>query len=166
MGLLGAQTLFVSNAAGGVNPRFEVGDLMAITDHINLIPNPLVGPNIAELGIRFPSMDDAYDPELVAAALRLDPALKQGIYIGGTGPTYETPAEYRYFRAIGGDAVGMSTTPEVIAARHMGMRVFGVSVITNCGLADAMSTHEEVQAAAARAANRMEKLFVNMIKAL
>ncbi len=166
MGLLGARTLFVSNAAGGVNPDFEVGDLMAITDHINLIPNPLVGPNIAEIGTRFPSMDGAYDQQLVAAAMRLDPSLKQGVYVGGTGPTFETPAEYRYFRAIGGDAVGMSTTPEVIAARHMGLRVFGVSVITNCGLADAKATHEEVQEAAAKAAERMERLFVNMMKAL
>ncbi len=166
MALLGAQTLFVSNAAGGINPSFEIGDLMAITDHINLIPNPLIGPNIAELGTRFPSMDEAYDSALIATAMRLDPALKQGIYVGGTGPTFETPAEYRYFRAIGGDAVGMSTTPEVIAARHIGMRVFGVSVITNCGLTDAKSTHEEVQIAAAKAAERMEQLFVNMIKNL
>jgi purine-nucleoside phosphorylase len=164
MGLLGARTLFVSNAAGGVNPSFAVGDLMVITDHINLIPNPLVGPNIAELGTRFPSMDEAYDPALVARALAFDGGLKTGIYVGGTGPTFETPAEYRYFRAIGGDAVGMSTTPEVIAARHMGMRVFGVSVITNCGLADAKSTHDEVQAAAAKAAERMERLFVFLME--
>ncbi len=164
MGLLGIRKLLVSNAAGGVNPDFEVGDLMVITDHINLIPNPLIGPNIDELGTRFPSMDGAYDSALVAKAMQIDPALKRGVYVGGTGPTFETPAEYRYFRAMGGDAVGMSTTPEVIAARHMGIAVFGISVITNCGLADAKSTHDEVQAAAARAAARMERLFVGMVE--
>lgn len=162
MGLLGARTLFVSNAAGGVNPEFRVGDLMVITDHINLIPNPLVGRNFDELGTRFPSMDEAYDPVLVERALSLDASLRRGVYVGGTGPTFETPAEYRYFRAIGGDAVGMSTTPEVIAARHFGMRVFGVSVITNCGLADAKSSHADVQAAAANAAERLERLMTLM----
>lgn len=166
MGLLGIGRLFVSNAAGGVNPDFRVGDLMVITDHINLIPNPLVGRNMDELGTRFPSMDAAYDPGMAALALRLDPDLRTGVYVGGTGPTFETPAEYRYFRTIGGDAVGMSTTPEVIAARHMGLPVFGVSVITNCGLADARSTHEEVQQAAAAAALRMGRLFTAMTEAV
>ncbi|MDL2320678.1 purine-nucleoside phosphorylase, partial [Alistipes sp. OttesenSCG-928-B03] len=132
---LGIGHLFVSNAAGGINPLFHVGDLMVITDHINLIPNPLVGPNIAELGPRFPDMSDAYDPELVRMAgqiaAREGITLRYGCYVGGTGPTFETRKEYGYFQAIGGDAVGMSTTPEVIAARHMGVPVFGVSVITN-----------------------------------
>jgi purine-nucleoside phosphorylase len=164
MGLLGIRRLLVSNAAGGINPDFAVGDLMVITDHINLLPNPLVGRNIDELGVRFPSMDAAYDPAMVARALAIDPALRTGVYVGGTGPTFETPAEYRYLRAIGGDATGMSTTPEVIAARHMGIAVFGVSVITNCGLADARSTHDEVQHAAARAAERMTALFTEMIR--
>lgn len=167
---LGIHWLFVSNAAGGVNPTFHVGDLMVITDHINLIPNPLVGPNIAELGPRFPDMSDAYDSALIARADRIAAGmgitLQHGCYVGGTGPTFETMAEYRYFKAIGGDAVGMSTTPEVIAARHMGVPVFGVSVITNVGLSGEKSTHEEVQREGAKAAERMSILFTEMIKGL
>ena len=167
---LGIDRLFVSNAAGGVNPAFRVGDLMVITDHINLIPNPLVGPNITELGPRFPDMSDAYNPALVALADHIAAGmgitLQHGCYVGGTGPTFETVAEYRYFKAIGGDAVGMSTTPEVIAARHMGVPVFGVSVITNVGLAGEKSTHEEVQREGANAAGRMTGLFTEMIKQL
>ncbi|MCL2560996.1 MAG: purine-nucleoside phosphorylase [Rikenellaceae bacterium] len=166
MGLLGIRFLFVSNAAGGVNPSFAVGDLMVITDHINLIPNPLVGRNIDELGPRFPDMSDAYDVALVELAGRLDAGLRYGVYVGGTGPTFETTAEYRYFQTIGGDAVGMSTTPEVIAARHMGIPVFGMSVITNVGLSGVKSTHEEVQAEGAKAAARMTRLFVEMIEKL
>jgi purine-nucleoside phosphorylase len=167
---LGIRYLFVSNAAGGVNPEMRVGDLMIITDHINLIPNPLVGPNIAELGPRFPDMSDAYDPALVACADRIatgmDISLQHGCYVGSTGPTFETTAEYRYFKAIGGDAVGMSTTPEVIAARHAGVPVFGVSVITNVGLAGEKSTHEEVQREGAKAAVSMTRLFTAMIENL
>lgn len=170
MVLLGIRHLFVSNAAGGVNPAFRTGDLMVITDHINLIPNPLVGPNLAEFGPRFPDMSDAYDPELIrkatATASALSIPLQYGCYVGGTGPTFETRAEYGYFRSIGGDAVGMSTTPEVIASRHMGIPVFGVSVITNVGLSGEKSTHEEVQTEGARAAVRMTRLFTEMIRNL
>ena len=170
MKLLGIKYLFVSNAAGGVNPGFRVGDLMVITDHINLIPNPLVGPNISELGPRFPDMSDAYEPALAAQADRIAVdmgiELQHGCYVGGTGPTFETQAEYRYFQIIGGDAVGMSTTPEVITAQHMGIPVFGVSVITNVGLAGEKSTHEEVQREGAKAAVRMTRLFTEMIEKL
>ncbi len=170
MKFLGIGCLFVSNASGGVNPGYHTGDLMVITDHINLIPNPLIGPNIAELGPRFPDMHDAYDPALIAKADAIAAqegiALQHGCYVGGTGPTYETQSEYGYFRAIGGDAVGMSTTPEVIAARHMGLPVFGVSVITNVGLSEEKSSHEEVQAEGVKAAKRMTKLFIEMIKNL
>lgn len=170
MALLGIQYLFVSNASGGVNPAFRTGDLMVITDHINLIPNPLVGPNIEEFGPRFPDMSDAYDPAMIrnatAIASTLGIPLQYGCYVGGTGPTFETRAEYGYFKTIGGDAVGMSTTPEVIAARHMGIPVFGVSVITNVGLSGEKSTHEEVQVEGARAAVHMTRLFTEMIRDL
>ena len=167
MKFLGIRYLFVSNASGGVNPNFHTGDLMVITDHINLLPNPLVGPNIPELGPRFPAMNDAYDPALIAKADEIAAqegiALQHGCYVGGTGPTYETTKEYGYFKAIGGDAVGMSTTPEVIAARHMDIPVFGVSVITNVGLSGEKLTHEEVQIEGAKAAQRMTRLFTKMI---
>lgn len=170
MKYLGIKCLFVSNASGGVNPSFHTGDLMVITDHINLIPNPLIGPNIGELGPRFPDMNDCYDPGLIELAGRtadtLGIKLQYGCYVGGTGPTFETQKEYGYFRAIGGDTVGMSTTPEVIAARHMGIPVFGISVITNVGLSGEKSTHEEVQVEGARAAVRMTSLFTAMIKDL
>jgi len=168
MKFLGIEYLFVSNAAGGVNPDFRTGNLMVITDHINLIPNPLVGPNIAELGPRFPDMSQAYDKKLIDQARRIGEqqgiALRFGCYVGGTGPTFETQKEYGYFKAIGGDAVGMSTTPEVIAARHMDIPVFGVSVITNVGLSGEKSTHEEVQVEGAKAAVNMTKLFIEMVR--
>ncbi len=167
---LGIRCLFVSNASGGINPTFRVGDLMVITDHINLIPNPLIGPNIAELGPRFPDMNDAYNHELIEKAKRVaareEIPLRFGCYVGGTGPTYETQKEYGYFKAIGGDAVGMSTTPEVIAARHMGVTVFGVSVITNMGLTGLKSTHEEVQEEGIKAGKRMTRLFTELLKEL
>ncbi len=170
MKFLGIGRLFVSNASGGVNPGFRTGDLMVITDHINLIPNPLIGPNIAELGPRFPDMSDAYDPAMIALAKKVAEKegikLQYGCYVGGTGPTFETQKEYGYFRAIGGDTVGMSTTPEVIAARHMGIPVFGVSVITNMGLEGLKSTHEEVQIEGAKAGERMNKLFIEILKSL
>lgn len=170
MKFLGIQYLFVSNASGGVNPSFHTGDLMVITDHINLIPNPLIGPNLAELGPRFPDMNDAYSKKMVERAreigVRDNIPLQFGCYVGGTGPTFETHKEYGYFRAIGGDAVGMSTTPEVIAATHMGIPVFGVSVITNMGLEGMKSTHEEVQVEGARAGRRMTRLFIEMLKTL
>lgn len=165
---LGVKYLFVSNAAGGVNTQFLVGDLMIITDHINLMPNPLIGPNIAELGPRFPDMHNCYDRELRAKATAIAERggikLQYGVYVGGTGPTFETQAEYRYFKAIGGDAAGMSTVPEVIVARHMSLPVFGVSVITNCGLSDEIGDHEDVQRQGKKAGVKMARLFMELLK--
>jgi purine-nucleoside phosphorylase len=170
MKFLGIRWLFVSNASGGINPAFRVGDIMVITDHINLIPNPLVGPNIAEIGPRFPDMHGCYDPELRAIAARVAEKegipLQYGVYVGGTGPTFETQAEYRYFGAIGGDTAGMSTTPEVIAARHMGIPVFGASIITNVGLSDEAGDHNDVQKQGAAAEKRMTTLFTGIIERL
>ncbi len=170
MKFLGVKCLFVSNASGGINPEFRTGNLMVITDHINLIPNPLVGPNIPELGPRFPDMNNAYDRDLRKlaedTAAKMGIRLQHGVYVGGTGPTFETPAEYGYFRSIGGDAVGMSTTPEVIAARHIGLKVFGMSVITNMGLEGLVSTHEEVQQEGAKAGQNMTRLFIEMLNNL
>ena len=154
----------------GVNPSFRVGDLMVITDHINLMPNPLIGPNMAEFGPRFPDMHNCYDQHLIIRATRIAEEkgikLQYGVYVGGTGPTFETQAEYRYFKAIGGDAAGMSTVPEVIVARHMSIPVFGVSVITNCGLSDEVGDHEDVQRQGAKAGVKMAELFMEMIKNL
>ena len=170
MALLGIKYLFVSNAAGGINTSFCVGDLMIITDHINLLPNPLIGPNMAEFGPRFPGMFDCYNREIrrraTAIAERENIKLQYGVYVGTSGPTYETQAEYRYFKAIGGDAVGMSTVPEVIVARHMGVPCFGVSVVTNCGLSDEKGDHEDVQLQGKRAGERMSRLFIELIKEL
>ncbi len=152
---LGVKTLFVSNASGGMNKEFRVGDVMVITDHINLFPeSPLRGRNYDELGTRFPAMTEAYDKRLVKLADDIAAEkgirLMHGVYVGVTGPTFETPAEYEYYRIIGGDCVGMSTVPEVIVAVHAGMRVFGLSVITDLGGKDVtqVPTHEEVQQAA------------------
>lgn len=168
MKLLGIERLFVSNAAGGMNSTFRVGDVMVLTDHINLIPNPLIGPNIDELGPRFPDMNDAYSPELIAlateVAAREGIKLQYGCYVSLTGPTFETPKEYVWCRIIGGDAVGMSTTPEVIAARHMGVPCFGVSIITD--VIGHVPTHEEVQAEGKKAEGKMTRLFVEMLKQL
>ena len=170
MAKLGIKYLFVSNAAGGVNTSFCVGDLMVITDHINLLPNPLIGPNMAEFGPRFPDMHDCYSHAIrnkaTAIAEREHIKLQYGVYVGTTGPTFETQAEYRYFKAIGGDAVGMSTVPEVIVARHMSVPCFGVSVITNCGLSDEKGDHEDVQAQGKKAGERMARLFTELIKEL
>lgn len=169
MKMLGIGRLFVSNASGGTNPTFRVGDLMVITDHINLIPNPLIGPNIAELGPRFPDMKHAYEPELIALATDVAAAegikLQYGCYVGLTGPTFETPHEYYYVRAIGGDAVGMSTTPEIIAARHMGLPCFGVSIITDLASDESVS-HEVVQEQGRRAEREMSRLFIGMLERL
>lgn len=157
MKYLGIQRLFVSNASGGVNPDMEVGDLMILDDHINLFPNPLIGPNIDELGTRFPDMSEPYDHALIARAkdiaARHGIKVRTGTYVGLTGPTLETPAEYRYVRNIGGDAVGMSTVPEVIAARHMGLPCFAMSVITDLGVPGRIekTTHEIVQRVAMKA---------------
>ncbi|MDR3184722.1 MAG: purine-nucleoside phosphorylase [Prevotellaceae bacterium] len=173
MAMLGIKALFVSNAAGGVNPAFRVGDLMIIRDHINLQPNPLIGQNIDELGPRFPDMTRPYDPNLIQLAEKIAAAqqikLHQGVYLAGTGPTYETPAEYAYFGKTGADAVGMSTTPEVIVARHSGIPVFGMSVITNeaHGFSDDfVNRHADVVDAANRAAGTMSFLFREIIAQL
>lgn len=174
MKVLGVKYLFVSNAAGGVNYDFRVGDLMVIRDHINLLPNPLIGPNMAEFGPRFPDMTRPYEPTLMVLAEEISAlrglALKKGVYLASTGPTYETPAEYKYFRTIGADAVGMSTIPEVIVARHSGIPVFGMSVITNEAhddfAPDFVNDGDDVVKAADAAADKMTMLFVEMIKAL
>jgi len=170
MKALGVETLFVSNASGGMNKEFRVGDVMVITDHINLFPeNPLRGRNYEELGTRFPAMTEAYSKKLVALADRIaaeqNIRLVHGVYIGVTGPTFETPAEYEAFRTMGADAVGMSTVPEVIVANHAGMTVFGISVITDLGgkeITEAPS-HEEVQKAAAKAQPTVLKLVHEMV---
>lgn len=167
---LGVKTLFVSNAAGGMNPDFRVGDLMIITDHINLFPeHPLRGKNYNELGERFPAMNEAYSRRLIDKAREIaranDIRLMEGVYVGTQGPTFETPAEYRFFYRIGGDAVGMSTIPEVIVAVHGGMEVFGMSVITDLGgegIAPDVS-HEEVQEAAAKAQPIMSFIMKELI---
>lgn len=174
MKVLGIQYLFVSNAAGGVNFDFKVGDLMVITDHISHLPNPLIGPNMPEFGPRFPDMTRPYDLDLrkkafeIAADLGI--TLKQGVYFAGTGPSYETPAEYKYFRLIGGDAVGMSTIPEVIVARHSDIPVFGMSVITNEAhddyAEDYVNDGDDVVVAADAAADRMTTLFTRIIERL
>ena len=173
MRALGVETLIVSNAAGGMNKEFQVGDVMVITDHINLFPeNPLRGKNHNELGVRFPAMTEAYSKRLVGIADRIalekGIRLMHGVYVGTTGPTFETPAEYEYFRIIGGDAVGMSTVPEVIVAVHGGMEVFGLSVITDLGGKDVtqVPTHEEVQQAAITAEPVTKALVHDLIAAL
>lgn len=173
MKALGVETLFVSNAAGGMNKEFRVGDIMIITDHINLFPeNPLRGKNYEELGPRFPAMTEAYNHELVAMADKIAAEkgirVMHGVYVGTPGPTFETPAEYEYFRVIGGDAVGMSTVPEVIVANHAGMKVFGVSVITDLGGKDVteVPTHEEVQKAAVKAQPYMTEIMKAMVNAM
>ena len=171
---VGIKYLFVSNAAGGVNFAFHVGDLMIIKDHINLLPNPLIGPNMDHLGPRFPDMTRAYDRSLIALAKQVAAdqgvILQEGVYVGGTGPSYETPAEYKYFRLIGGDAVGMSTVPEVIAARHAGVPVFGISVITNEAhddyAEDFVNDGNDVVVAANAAADKMTALIREMIERL
>ncbi len=167
---LGVDRLFVSNAAGGMNKEFQVGDVMVITDHINLFPeNPLRGKNYEELGPRFPAMTEAYSSGLISMADDIAREegirLMHGVYVGTPGPTFETPAEYEYFRIIGGDAVGMSTVHEVIVANHSGMTVFGVSVITDLGGKDVkeVPTHEEVQKAAIKAQPIMTKIIKEML---
>ena len=170
MKALGVEKLFVSNAAGGMNKEFHVGDIMVITDHINLFPeNPLRGRNYNELGPRFPAMTEPYSLKLISLADSIAEErgirLMHGVYVGTAGPTFETPAEYEYFRIIGGDAVGMSTVPEVIVANHAGMTVFGVSVITDLGGKDIkeVPSHEEVQKAALKAQPVMTALIKEMM---
>lgn len=174
MRLLGVETLLVSNAAGGINPGYRVGDLVIIRDHISLQPNPLIGPNLDEFGPRFPDMTRPYDPQLrkhareIAARLGID--VREGVYFGDTGPSYETPAEYGFYRIVGGDLVGMSTIAEVIVARHCGMRVFGMSVVTNeagGNFADDYSNDgDDVVKAADAAAEKMGLIFKELIKTL
>lgn len=174
MAALGIKTLFVSNAAGGLNQDFSVGDLMIIRDHINLLPNPLIGPNFAEFGERFPDMTAAYDLDLIAKAEKIAKkakiAVRKGVYLGNTGPSYETPAEVRFYRAIGADAVGMSTVPEVLVARHCGIPVFGMSVITNVSNIDNASTvlndGDDVVRAADAAADKMCTIFRKLIESI
>jgi purine nucleoside phosphorylase I, inosine and guanosine-specific len=169
---LGIKCLFLSNAAGGVNPAFQIGDIMVITDHINLLPNPLIGPNDDRIGVRFPDMGEVYDKYLVNKALRIaeenNIRIHKGVYLSTSGPTFETPAEYRYFRIIGADAVGMSTTPEVIIARHMNLACFAVSVITDLGVEGKIeyTTHESVQNEAAKTEARMTTIMTEMISSL
>lgn len=168
MGLLGAETVILTNAAGGINSGFHPGDLMVITDHIAAVPNPLIGANISEIGPRFPDMSEVYDKELrrllMQAGENTGISLQQGVYVQLTGPSYETPAEIRMCRVWGGDAVGMSTACEAIAARHMGLRVCGISCITNmaAGMAGPLS-HSEVQETADRAAERFRRVLTEAI---
>ena len=166
----GIKTLFLANASGGMNPSFQVGDLMVISDHINCFPeNPLHGKNHNELGPRFPDMSEPYDRAMVKLALQIgkenNVKLQKGVYVGTSGPTFETPAEYRYFSIIGGDAVGMSTVPEVIVARHGGMKCFAISVITDLGVVGQIETvsHEEVQKAAAESQPKMTFIMKELI---
>ena len=166
---LGIKTLFVSNAAGGMNPAFSIGDLMIITDHINFFPeHPLRGKNFPT-GPRFPDMHETYDLNLVALADQIAEEkgikVQHGVYVGVQGPTFETPAEYKMYRLLGGDAVGMSTVPEVIVAHHCGIRTFGVSVITDLGGFDVPVevSHEEVQGAANKAQPFMTEIMREMI---
>lgn len=172
MKLLGIEYLFVSNASGGVNPDFEIGDLMIINDHINLMPNPLIGPNDNEFGTRFPDMSQPYDHSLIALAQEVAKAngiaTQIGCYVATTGPTFETPKEYQYFRIIGGDTVGMSTAPEVIVARHMSLPVFGVSIITDLGVPGKIVeiSHAEVQEVGKEAEKRMTLIFKEMLQKL
>lgn len=169
MKFLGIKTLVVSNAAGGMNPDFEIGDIMVINDHINLMPNPLIGKHEPEFGERFPDMSQIYDPVLLQKARdrarELEIRIREGCYVGVTGPTLETPKEYEYLRFIGGDAVGMSTVPEAIAAHQMEIRVFAVSVITDLGVPGKIRklTHKDVIDAAEKSAPKLTSLIIKLI---
>lgn len=173
MKFLGMKRLFVSNASGGVNPDFEIGEIMIINDHINMFgDNPLMGPNLDELGPRFPDMSEPYDKKMIAKAKEIAAAnnikVAEGVYTGLSGPTLETPAEYKYVRIIGSDAVGMSTVPEVIAARHMGIPCFGFSIVTDLGVPGKIieMTHEIVQQVAQKAEPKMTLIIKELIKTL
>jgi len=170
MKLLGVKNLLVSNAAGGMNHSFHVGDLMIIHDHINMMPNPLIGQNDDSFGVRFPDMTRAYDRELIRLMEEIAAShhipLKKGVYVGLTGPAYETPAEYAFYGRAGADAVGMSTVPEVIVARHAGLRVLGMSVISNEGhhfTDDFVNDGDHVIHAAHQAAGKMTLLFKELV---
>lgn len=173
MKMLGIKNLLLSNAAGGVNTSFSVGDLMIIKDHISMsVINPLIGPNDDELGIRFPDMSEAYSEELIAKARsvgdKLKIPLKEGVYYGVTGPTFETHAEYRMIKMMGADAVGMSTVQEAIVAAHMSLPVFAISVITDMGIGqnDSVITHEEVLEAARNAEPKLTAIFKELVAKL
>ena len=172
MKYLGIKTLLLSNASGGVNPDFEIGDLMIITDHINLMPNPLIGKNENELGVRFPDMSEAYDKNLISKAKEIakknNIKIQQGVYVGLTGPTLETPAEYKYMRIIGGDTVGMSTVPEVIAAHHMNIPCFAMSIITDMGVEGRIVkvTLEDILHTAEKSEPKMTLIMKQLIKSL
>ncbi|MBR1927389.1 MAG: purine-nucleoside phosphorylase [Bacteroidales bacterium] len=171
---IGIKYLLVSNAAGGVNYDYKTGDLMIIKDHICQLPNPLIGPNLDEFGPRFPDMTRPYDPGLIskaeAIAGEMGIPVHKGVYYGGTGPTYETPSEYKYIRIIGGDVTGMSTIPEVITARHSGVPVFGMSVVTNEAhddyAEDYFNDGDDVVRAADAAADKMRAIFSKLIESL
>jgi purine-nucleoside phosphorylase len=172
MKFLGINNLFVSNAAGGMNPAFRIGDLMFIKDHINLMPNPLIGKNDEALGTRFPDLSEPYDKSLIQKAKQIaeqnNIRAHTGVYAAVTGPTFETVAEYKYLRAIGADAVGMSTAPEVIVAAHMKLPCFAVSVITDLGGMDNLPpiTHEDVLKAAAEAESKLAILIKELLKSI
>lgn len=171
---LGIEYLLVSNAAGGCNPNYKVGDLVIIKDHISFMPNPLIGPNMEEFGQRFTDLTCAYDLELQSiahcVATEMGLSLKDGVYLGSTGPSYETPAEVRFYKAVGADLLGMSTVPEVIVARHCGMRVFGMSVVTNLSNttneAKILNDGDDVVEQANNAAKEMSELFSGIIQKL
>lgn len=170
MSRIGVERLLVSNAAGGINPDFGVGDLMIITDHISFMPNPLIGKNIDEMGVRFPDMTNVYSTALrnkaKETAAKMGLTLREGVYVAETGPSYETRAEYRMFRLLGGDAVGMSTVPEVIVARHCGMEIFGMSVISNCAKdlgENCQNDGDDVVKAADKAADKMTEIFKSLV---
>jgi purine-nucleoside phosphorylase len=172
MKYLGISHLFVSNASGGINPEQEIGDLMILDDHINLIPNPLVGRHEPEFGDRFPDMSETYDRELIAKALEIGKEkgfpVCQGCYVAVTGPTLETPKEYQYFRIIGGDAVGMSTVPEIIVAHQMGITCFAISIVTDLGVPGKIVkvTLDDVTAVASQAEPRMTYIMKELISGL
>lgn len=173
MKFLGIQTLLISNAAGGVNTTFKVGDLMIITDHLSFAAvNPLLGKNDEQLGPRFPDMSEPYKKELIQKAKeiaeRLDVKVQQGVYFGVTGPTFETRSEYKMIKVLGGDAVGMSTVQEVIAANHIGLNVFAMSVITDIGIREEENviTHQEVLEAAAAAEPKFSAIFRELVLAI
>ncbi|MDO4945739.1 MAG: purine-nucleoside phosphorylase [Ruminococcus sp.] len=171
MSLMGAKTLFLTNASGGINPSFSAGDFMLITDHISsFVPNPLIGANIGELGTRFPDMSEVYSKELrnviINTAKELDIKIQQGVYVQLTGPSFESPAEIRMLRTLGADAVGMSTVCEAIAANHAGMKVCGISCVANlaAGMTNNPLTHAEVQECADKAAPLFKKLIGKSIE--
>ena len=173
MGVMGAKKILLTNAAGGVNPSFRPGDFMLIKDHITTaVPSPLIGPNIEELGSRFPDMSEVYAPELQEkvrkAAEKLQVPLQEGVYMQFTGPSYETPAEIRMCRTWGGDAAGMSTACEAVAANHMGMKVCGISCITNlaAGMSKQKLDHKEVQETADRVSRQFKQLVTEVIRTI